>query len=177
MDILNASTTTLQTTENGYRNLGNALDKFGFLANPGTTVIEKITGKANGPLFETKADGDLLNRYLYSSKESYWIQDTAKISVLVHNQVDMSFRNPSITLYFENSTFTVNEGKTGSTSVSSHVTVTIDVSEMDKRTAVVKVYLSDSNQLYWQGKLKGGNGTVGTFVTPTQPITIEFTKE
>ncbi len=181
LDILNASTTTLQTTENGYRNLGNALDKLGFLANPGTTVIERITGKANGPLFETKADGDLANHYRYDSRDNCWIKNTKQIYVLVHNKANMHLRDPSITLSFENTNFIVNEGKTNSTIIYSDIKIQVGVSTMSgvgySSTAVVKVYLSDSNQLYWQGRLKGGDGTVGTFVTPTQPITIEFTAE
>lgn len=56
LDILNASTTMLQTTENGYRNLGNALDKVEFLAKPGTTVIERITGNAISNV-ATSSDG------------------------------------------------------------------------------------------------------------------------
>lgn len=71
LDILNASTTMLQTTENGYRNLGNALDKVEFLAKPGTTVIERITGKALSSVATVSTGVDVIDNFTLNTGVSY----------------------------------------------------------------------------------------------------------
>ena len=81
LDILNASTTTLQTTENGYRNLGNVFDKVGFLAKPGTTVIERITGKAISNVATTSDGSDTINDCDLHIKSTYM----GKVNFLYYN--------------------------------------------------------------------------------------------
>lgn len=84
LDILNASTTTLQTTENGYRNLGNVFDKVGFLAKPGTTVIERITGKAISNVATTSEGLDIVDDCNLCIKSSYM----GKVNFLYYNVFD-----------------------------------------------------------------------------------------
>lgn len=84
LDILNASTTTLQTTENGYRNLGNVFDKVGFLAKPGTTVIERITGKGIADVATTSDGLDIINDCDLHIKSSYM----GKVNFLYYNVFD-----------------------------------------------------------------------------------------
>lgn len=84
LDILNASTTTLQTTENGYRNLGNVLEKVEFLAKPGTTVIERITGKGIADVATTSDGLDIINDCDLHIKSSYM----GKVNFLYYNVFD-----------------------------------------------------------------------------------------
>ena len=75
LDILNASALKIITTENGYKNLGGAIDKLDFLAKSPTTIIERVASGAKGGLSSIKQEGNL-GKYQYFSVaidgEYYW---------------------------------------------------------------------------------------------------------
>lgn len=75
LDILNASTTTLQTTENGYKEISDKVEQGKFVIKPSTTTIERVASGAEGLLSSIKQDGNL-GKYQYFSVaidgEYYW---------------------------------------------------------------------------------------------------------
>ena len=75
LDILNASTTTLQTTENGYKEISDKGEQGSFVIRPSTTKIERVASGAEGLVSSIKQEGNL-GKYQYFSAiidgEYYW---------------------------------------------------------------------------------------------------------
>lgn len=84
LDILNASTTTLETTENGYMNIDSTLDQFNFVLSTKTTVIERITGKAISNVATASEGLDIINDCDLHIKSSYM----GKVNFLYYNVFD-----------------------------------------------------------------------------------------
>lgn len=71
LDILNASTTTLQTTENGYKEISDKVEQGKFVISPKTTVIERITGNAISNVATVSTGLDVIDDVTLSPGVSY----------------------------------------------------------------------------------------------------------
>ena len=91
LDILNASTTTLQTTENGYKEISDKVEQGKFVISPKTTVIERITGNAISNVATVSTGLDVIDDVTLSPGVSYNGQLLKEDHFLYYSTVEDDF--------------------------------------------------------------------------------------